>query len=86
MHPKLLDYREHDKNFWYEELEDWIPKKIYDCHIHMLNNDLIDDESEHKNIFPDADLKVINEWHNILFPGREINNLFLGRPALGTDI
>ena len=50
-------------------------KKIYDCHIHMLNNALINDESEHKNIFPDADLKVINEWHNILFPGREINNL-----------
>ncbi|MEC7871438.1 MAG: hypothetical protein VX868_05165, partial [Chloroflexota bacterium] len=73
MHLKLLDYREHDKNFWYEELEEWIPKKIYDCHIHMLNNDLIHDESEHKNIFPDADLKVINEWHNILFPGREIN-------------
>ena len=86
MHPKLLDYREHDKNFWYEELEDWIPKKIYDCHIHMLNNDLINDASEHKNVFPDADLKVINEWHNILFPGREINNLFLGRPALGTNI
>ncbi len=36
MSSKLIDYREHDKNFWYEELEEWVPKRIYDCHAHML--------------------------------------------------
>ena len=56
---KLIDYREHDKNFWYEELEEWVPERIYDCHIHMLNNSLIDDSSGHKNVFPDADLEGI---------------------------
>ena len=83
---KLIDYREHDKNFWYEELEEWVPERIYDCHIHMLNNSLIDDSSEHKNVFPDADLKGIKGWHNTVFPNRDVNNLFLGRPALGTRI
>lgn len=83
---KLIDYREHDKNFWYEELEEWVPERIYDCHIHMLNNSLIDDSSEHKNVFPDADLEGIKGWHNIVFPNRDVNNLFLGRPALGTRI
>ena len=38
MTSELIDYREHDKNFWYEELEEWVPKRIYDCHAHMLNN------------------------------------------------
>jgi len=83
---KLIDYREHDKNFWYEELEEWVPKRIYDCHIHMLNNSLIDDSSEHKNVFPDADLEGLRGWHNTVFPNRDVNNLFLGRPALGTRI
>ena len=27
MTSELIDYREHDKNFWYEELEEWVPKK-----------------------------------------------------------
>tara|TARA_B100001250_G_scaffold164883_1_gene141874 strand:- start:47740 stop:48747 length:1008 start_codon:yes stop_codon:yes gene_type:complete len=83
---KLIDYREHDKNFWYEELEGWVPKRIYDCHVHMLQNNLIDDSSVHKGIFPDADLEGIKAWHKTVFPNREINNLFLGRPALGTRI
>ena len=31
MTSKLIDYRDYDKEFWYEELEEWVPKRIYDC-------------------------------------------------------
>ena len=86
MDSKILDYTKHDKDFWDEELDDWVPKRIYDSHIHMLKNDLIDDASEHKNAFPDADLNIITKWNKIVLPNREINHLVLGRPALGTDI
>tara|TARA_S200000501_G_scaffold104713_2_gene98141 strand:- start:2133 stop:3137 length:1005 start_codon:yes stop_codon:yes gene_type:complete len=86
MTSKLIDYRDYDKEFWYEELEEWVPKRIYDCHAHMLNNSLIDDSSEHKDVFPDADFEGIRGWQKTVFPNRDVNNLILGRPALGTRI
>ena len=86
MTSKLIDYRDYDKEFWYEELEEWVPKRIYDCHAHMLNNSLIDDSSEHKGVFPDADFEGIRGWQKTVFQNREVNNLILGRPALGTRI
>ena len=36
MTSELIDYREHDKNFWYE-LEEWVPKEsMIAMHIYSI--------------------------------------------------
>ena len=82
----LIKYRNADKEFWYEELEDWVPKRIYDCHVHMINNDLIDESSIHKNRFPNTPLDTIKDWYKLVLPKREVNSLILGKPMFGTDV
>ena len=63
-----IDYRSHDKDFWEEELEDWVPRRIYDCHMHLLNNDLIAGDSKNKNLYPDTDFKTAKQWHDTVLP------------------
>ena len=36
-----IDYRSHDREIWESELESWVPQRVYDCHMHMLDNSLI---------------------------------------------
>jgi len=81
-----IDYRQEDKNFWEEELEDWVPQRIYDCHMHLLENDLIADDSKYKNMYPSTDFETAKQWHNLVLPGRDSHFLMLGRPATGTDV
>tara|TARA_Y100001970_G_scaffold102553_2_gene128760 strand:+ start:1363 stop:2364 length:1002 start_codon:yes stop_codon:yes gene_type:complete len=82
----LFKYRDIDKDFWYEELEEWVPKRIYDCHVHLINNDIIDKKSIHKDIYPNEPLSKIREWHRNVFPNRDVNSLIIGKPLIGTDI
>ena len=82
----IIEYRKSDKDIWIEEFEDWIPEKIYDCHIHMINNSIIEDSSPHKNRFPDTPLSTINKWYQTVFPNRNVKSLILGKPMFGTDI
>lgn len=32
----MLEYREHDQQFWEEELEDFVPQRIFDAHFHLF--------------------------------------------------
>lgn len=81
-----IDYRSHDRDFWEEELDDWMPRRVYDCHMHLLDNGLIDEGSIYKDRYPDTDFETAKEWHNLVLPGRESHFLMLGRPATGTDV
>ena len=81
-----IDYRRHDEEFWAEELDDWVPNRIYDCHMHMLDNALIAEDSKYKNLYPDTDFETARQWHDLVLPGRESHFLMLGRPATGTDV
>tara|TARA_B100000579_G_scaffold236291_1_gene193781 strand:- start:2577 stop:3581 length:1005 start_codon:yes stop_codon:yes gene_type:complete len=82
----LFEYRANDKNFWNEEFEDWIPKRIFDSHVHLINNDIISKNSIHKDIYPNEPLSKIKEWHRTVFPNREVNSLIIGKPLIGTDV
>ena len=82
----LFEYREQDKNFWYEELEEWVPKKIYDCHVHLINNDIISKNSIHKDLYPNEPFAKIKDWHKTVFPNRDVNSLIIGKPLIGTDV
>ncbi len=34
---KIIDYRESDAEFWRTELEDFVPRRIFDAHTHLWN-------------------------------------------------
>ena len=82
----LFEYRANDKKFWNEEFEDWIPKRIFDSHVHLINNDIISKNSIHKDIYPNEPLSKIKEWHRTVFPNREVKSLIIGKPLIGTDV
>ena len=46
----VSDYSKHDQQIWDEELSEFIPQRVFDAHIHMLNP---------------AHLAAINPWEGI---------------------
>ena len=81
-----IDYRHDDQEIWESELESWVPQRVYDCHMHMLDNSLIAEGTKYRDLYPDTDFETAQAWHNLVMPGRETHFLMLGRPAPGTDV
>ena len=81
-----IDYRKDDREIWETELESWVPQRVYDCHMHLLDNGLIAEDSKYRDMYPDTDFETAKAWHNLVMPGRETHFLMLGRPAPGTDV
>ena len=78
-----IDYRKDDREIWETELESWVPQRVYDCHMHLLDNGLIAEDSKYRDMYPDTDFETAKAWHNLVMPGRETHFLMLGRPAPG---
>ena len=79
IHPNL-DYRESDREFWDEELDKFVPDKIFDCHIHMFNKEALYHKYRTECQIADADFKLIKKYHELVFPNRSVNSLYLGFP------
>ncbi len=81
MNIKLLDI---DKQIWDEELEDFVPKTIFDAHTHLYKwSHAINPPPESKRwqkAFPDVDWNFLNSVDKILFPGRKVHRLTAGKP------
>ena len=86
MRPADIDYREHDRQVWEEELADFVPNRVFDAHIHLFSRDLVSPEALDEGTFGDADFATLQAWAAALYPGRETHYLVLGCPKLGTDV
>lgn len=83
----LNDYQVHDQQIWNEELQDFVPNRIFDAHIHLLNPEhLSRTDSTAFNSWAYADLSALQHWAERLYPGRETHFLVLGTPAPGIDV
>ncbi|SVB96620.1 uncharacterized protein METZ01_LOCUS249474, partial [marine metagenome] len=79
-----FDYRPFDREIWAKELEDFVPKVIFDMHTHMWSE-------QHKGSLSDPptglraefDYQAHLEWAKDLYPGREMHFLVLGTPIWG---
>lgn len=83
----VSDYSPHDQQIWDEELSDFIPERVFDAHIHMLNP--VHLAPSPRTGFHDwsfADLATLRQWAERLYPGRETHFLVLGTPAPGIDV
>lgn len=71
-----------DREIWYEELEDFVPKKIFDAHVHLWDNKFVSQETNWMN----TDFERLDAFSKALFPGREIGYQLLGTPVVGLDL
>lgn len=82
----LDEYSSHDKQIWDEELEDFVPDRVFDAHIHLFNPDHLTATEPTANRWGATDLTTIQQWAERLYPGRETHFLVLGTPLRGIDV
>ena len=85
MNQMKIDYRDCDRQIWEEELAEFVPDRILDAHIHCLWRSNLDPESR-KLVHRDDDVPLLNQWANVLYPGRKMQYLILGTPHNGLDV
>lgn len=77
-------YTEHDRQIWEEELEEFVPPRVFDAHIHLFNPQHMGERTG--RTWSHADLETLQSWARRLYPGRETHFLVLGSPAPGIDV
>jgi hypothetical protein len=87
MPSSLSDFSSHDQQIWDEELQDFVPDRVFDAHIHMFNPEhLLPTAKPDAHSWTDADLSMLRQWAQRLYPGRETHFLVLGTPTLDMDV
>lgn len=85
--PVSLDaFNQHDQQIWDEELSDFVPDRVFDAHIHMLDRRHLANVNGAFSSWTNADLEVLQAWAARLYPGRETHFLVLGTPSPGIDV
>lgn len=82
----VIFINESDRIVWEEDLEPFVPKQIFDAHIHFWTDDHLPPNHPQRNAYVFSDLRVTEEWNSRMFPGRQIDYLVLGFPFPGIDV
>lgn len=83
----INDFSQHDQQIWEEELQDFVPDRVFDAHIHMFDPvHLSEAASAAVNPWGFADFSTLKQWAERLYPRRETHFLVLGTPAVGIDV
>lgn len=71
-----------DREIWYEELEDFVPQKIFDAHVHLWDHIFAPSDT----VWSDTNFAKLDAFSKEIFPGREISYQLLGTPVTGLDL
>ena len=83
----INDFSSHDQQIWDEELQDFVPDRVFDAHIHLFNPEHLSATAPSAaNPWGLADLATLQQWAQRLYPGRETHFLVLGTPMPGIDV
>ena len=83
---KVTDYSAHDQQIWDEELQDFVPDRVFDAHMHLFNPEHLSADARSKNTWGYTDFSMMQQWAERLYPGRETHFLALGTPVVGIDV
>ena len=81
-----IDYREHDRQIWEEELDEFVPDRVFDAHCHLFQKADFTELSEFGRGRKDVDIATLRAWGRALYPGRTHSFLLLGTPIPGIDV
>ena len=88
----LIDYDDYDRKIYENELKDFLPKKIFDAHVHLFDTTCISASYEFpsKSCFQKFGCKFMNEnWQAYmekLLPEHDIYMNSFGHPELGFNL
>lgn len=80
------DFSAHDQQIWDEELQDFVPERVFDAHIHLFNPVHLPAGSTAAGNRGLNDLACLQQWAARLYPGRDAHFLVLGSPVPGIDV
>ncbi len=85
MNPEI---RNIDQEIWNNELNSFVPQRIFDVHTHIYDVKFFDkgDKFNKQELWPHADFSLLKKWSETLFPQREIHYLCFGFPRLNEDV
>ena len=80
------DFTAHDQQIWDEELQEFVPDRVFDAHIHLFDPAHMSAGSAAPSSRGLNDLSSLQAWATRLYPGRETHFLVLGTPTPGIDV
>ncbi|MBL9216789.1 MAG: amidohydrolase family protein [Opitutaceae bacterium] len=81
-----LDYTAHDRQIWEEELDAFVPRRIFDAHAHLFWHTHVPAGHPGRQVWCDADHAAHLRWAQRLYPHREVHFLYLGTPVTGIHV
>ena len=87
-------YNDVDRAFWAEHLEDWVPDRIIDAHVHVNDPSFVIETVTEEmrrgswvtEVSSKPDAETAARCAQITFPNREISYVAFGHPDLGCEI
>ena len=87
-------YNDLDRAFWAEHLEDWVPQRIIDGHVHIVHPrfqiETITDEMRRdywvNELTEMQDAETAKHCYKTVYPGRDVQCLAFAFPGLGWEI
>ena len=77
---------DHDREVWEEELEQFVPQRVFDAHVHLLDRSHLSQVEGAFLSWKDTDWAALQDCAQQLLPGRELHYLVLGTPSPGIDV
>ena len=90
----IWQYTDVDRAFWAEHLEDWLPERIIDAHVHVddpaCRLEEMTDEKRRQywvaEVFEPMTADTLAHCDATVFPGRSVSHVAMGSPDLSFDI
>jgi len=91
---QIWQYTDVDRAFWQEHLEDWLPRRIIDAHVHVDNpacrREPMTEEKRRQYWVAEVNepmpADVAERCDAAVYPGREVSHVAMGMPDLAFDI
>ncbi len=84
-----FEYNRYDRDFWRQELDDFLPARIFDAHAHLwteAGQGHLPPPAPGGHLRMEVDLAALQAWSAHMFPGRECHYHLLATPNPGMDI
>ena len=78
-------YTELDRRIWEDELESFVPAKVFDAHSHIWSEANARPETRANPLRFPVDAAALAAWQRQLFPGRRLGFMILGTPIPKID-
>jgi hypothetical protein len=74
----LVTYTESDRIVWEEDLDSFVPARIFDAHSHLWIDDHLPSEHPRRNTMVQSTMRITEDWNKRIFPDRQMDYLVLG--------